>query len=96
MKRKMAEKRKNDGKKEKRESGWPSIKLKLNLEVNRLKDNDLITVRIHSFPLFTLKVVIYCVFGLYFSRKINKIMFVFVLTRYETLENYYVTCYFDN
>ncbi|KAL3342001.1 hypothetical protein AABB24_026160 [Solanum stoloniferum] len=47
MKRKMAERRKegkNDRKKERRESGWPSIKLKLNLEVNRLKDNDLITV----------------------------------------------------
>ncbi|XP_059304880.1 uncharacterized protein LOC132056619 isoform X1 [Lycium ferocissimum] len=44
MKRKMAE-RKKDGKKEKRGSGWPSIKPKYNLQINRLKDNDLITVQ---------------------------------------------------
>ncbi|XP_060203491.1 uncharacterized protein LOC132631810 isoform X1 [Lycium barbarum] len=49
MKRKMAE-RKKDGKKEKRGSGWPSIKPKYNLQINRLKDNDLITVQNFFMP----------------------------------------------
>ncbi|XP_075108096.1 uncharacterized protein LOC107762755 [Nicotiana tabacum] len=45
MKRKMAERRNKDGKKKEKGTGWPSIKLKFNLQLNRLKDNDLITVQ---------------------------------------------------